>query len=126
VSRDPRIGSLILRGYLNLAFYIAIVVVLLMPTVFYPGTRGIRIALVVCGVSGIVLVAIERRLRHQWTSLFASGCLAWSGASIGIAYFMSSSDAIGQTVMQLLIVFSLAVVFIGLPWIIERGRTHIR
>ncbi|HEY0381401.1 MAG TPA: hypothetical protein VGC72_04320 [Candidatus Elarobacter sp.] len=124
MKRDAHTRSLIIRGYLNLALYFGTVVVLLLPTLIYPGARGIRIALIVCGVGGVALVIGERLLRHRWTWLFGGGCLAWSIASIAIAFLLPRSDAAGIAMMQLLIVFSLALLFIGLPWIVERRRTH--
>jgi hypothetical protein len=125
VKRDVHTRSLILRGYLNLALYFAVLIVLLLPTAIYPGARGIRIALLVCGICGAALVLGERLFRHKWTWLFSGGCLAWSVASFGIALLLPRSDATGLVAMQLLIVFSLALVFIGVPWIVERRRTHI-
>jgi hypothetical protein len=116
---------LILRGYLNLALYFAVVLILLLPTLIYPGARGIRIALLLCSMSGLALVIAERVFRRQWTSLFAGGCIAWCLASLGIALLLPRSDTPGVAVMQLLIVFSTALLFIGLPWIVERRRTHI-
>ena len=52
MKRDVHTRSLILRGYLNLALYFAVLIILLLPTAIYPGARGIRIALLVCGICG--------------------------------------------------------------------------
>lgn len=54
-----------LRGYLNLALYVLVVMILLLPTIIYPGARGIRIVLIVCGLSGIGLVVAKRISRRR-------------------------------------------------------------
>ncbi len=124
MKHNPQIRSMVLRGYVNLAFYIGIVLVFVLPIIFHPGVRGIKIALIACGAIGIGLAIGERIVRHQWSRLFVIGLIAWCMAQLGIAYFLPPSNVFAQTMIQLLILFALALPLFGIPWILKRQGTH--
>ena len=120
MRHDPQIRSMVLRGYRNLAFYIALVLVFALPIISHPGVHGIKIALIASGIIGIGLTIAERFARRQWSGLFALACIVWCVTQLGIAYLLPPSNAVAQAMMQLLILLALALPLFGIPWIMKR------
>jgi quinol-cytochrome oxidoreductase complex cytochrome b subunit len=120
MKRSPQLRAAVLRGYLNLAFFIAIVAILLVPFVHHPDVRGIRIMLIAIGLIGITLAIVQRIVRSKWSWLLAGGCMTWSVAQLGIAYFLPPTNTLGETVLPLLAIAALALLFLGLPRILRR------
>jgi hypothetical protein len=125
VKHDPRICQAVLRGYLNLALFLGIIAVGLVPIVFHPGARGIRIALIALGTLGLV-TAVGRRLAGQGSWAFTLAFGTWSAAQIALAFFVSPGNDSGDAVKQLLILFSLSLMFIVIPKIIVNQRNRMK
>lgn len=124
-KRDPHIRRLVLRGYLNLALFLGIIAVALIPIVLHPGARGIRIVLMIVGSVGI-LIAVGRRLAGQGSTAFTVAFVVFSAAQIALAFFVSPGSESGDTVKQLLILFSLSLMFVIIPKIVVSQRTRIK
>jgi hypothetical protein len=122
MKRDPRIRSLVWRGYLNLALFVAIVVIGLTPTVFFPGLRGVMIALIACGTIGIG-VAIRQRVSRRWSWMVAGAFGSWSAATVTIGLLLVTETSTAHVAVQLLLVLSLGIMFVALPRIIQHEQS---
>ena len=122
MKRDPEIRRLVRRGYLNLALFLAVIMIGLAPTVLFPGLRGISIALIVCGTAGIG-GSVRQLLCRRWSRLVSGTVGAWSVATLTIGLLLITGRSPANVGVQVLLVFSLGIICVALPTIIQRGQS---
>ena len=114
MSRDPNIRTLVMKGYAKLAYMLAGIVLLLVPIILHPGLQGVRVTQALCGAVGVGL-ALWTGLRGEWTRAYSLTVLAFSLATIALAYVVTDQSAVGQALKQVLIVLIVAAILIALP-----------
>jgi hypothetical protein len=103
-----------MKGYAKLAYMLAGIVLLLVPIILHPGLQGVRVTQALCGAVGVGL-ALWTGLRGEWTRAYSLTVLAFSLATIALAYVVTDQSAVGQALKQVLIVLIVAAILIALP-----------
>jgi len=123
MSQNPYLRKLVLRGYVKLVAFLVGLCLLFLPMVLVPGLGGVRTTQVACGVMGLAL-AVWQWLRREWSFAFCAGLVAWSLASIALAYIVAIRDPNAQAAKDVLIVFVVGFVCFGLAPTSSRRPTR--